>query len=136
MSLVEDETRRYKPTKNYLEQLGQPLYHSFEVRDFVIEKEMIDRLILDGYYEGRIRTTFQSITDGNVEYETVRDTISEKFHCNAVFLSVMNYLHLLLVNKRILLRGMNVSKIPMLNWNINKYGKEMSMSERNQRRSQ
>ncbi|CAF0785434.1 unnamed protein product [Adineta ricciae] len=30
LSLVEDETRRYKPTKNYLEQLGQPLYHQFE----------------------------------------------------------------------------------------------------------
>ena len=32
LSLVEDETRRYKSTKNYLEQLGQPIYHAFEVR--------------------------------------------------------------------------------------------------------
>ena len=40
----------------------------------------------------------------------------------------MNYLHLLPVNKRILLRGMNVSRIPMLNWNINKYGKEISIT--------
>ncbi|CAF5172830.1 unnamed protein product [Rotaria sp. Silwood1] len=39
LSLVEDETRRYKPTKNYLEQLGQPLYHAFETEIMKTEFE-------------------------------------------------------------------------------------------------
>ncbi len=37
---------------------------------------------------------------------------------------VMNYQHLHQVNKLILQHGMNVWKIPMLNLNINKHGKE------------
>ncbi|UJR21672.1 hypothetical protein I4U23_024749 [Adineta vaga] len=41
LSLVEDETRRYKPTKNYLEQLGQPLYHSFETEIMKTEFERL-----------------------------------------------------------------------------------------------
>jgi len=53
LGLVEDETRRYKPTKNYLEQLGQPLYHSFEVRFFryVFSFFYYKYEILDRHYE-------------------------------------------------------------------------------------
>ena len=34
--LVEEETRRYRPTKNYLDFLATPDYEAFEVRKFVM----------------------------------------------------------------------------------------------------
>ncbi|CAF0839028.1 unnamed protein product [Didymodactylos carnosus] len=48
LALVEEETRRYKPTKNYLEQLGQPNYHSFETEVMKNEFERLsNRLPMD-----------------------------------------------------------------------------------------
>ena len=34
--LVEEETRRYRPTKNYLDFLATPDYEAFEVRKIIV----------------------------------------------------------------------------------------------------
>jgi len=38
IALVEEETRRYRPTKNYLDYLSTPNYHSFETE--ILKNEM------------------------------------------------------------------------------------------------
>ena len=38
IALVEEETRRYRPTKNYLDYLPNPNYHAFETE--IIKNEM------------------------------------------------------------------------------------------------
>ncbi|KAI0982511.1 hypothetical protein GJ496_008745 [Pomphorhynchus laevis] len=41
LALIEEETKRYRPTKNYLEYLGQANYHAFETE---ISKNEFERL--------------------------------------------------------------------------------------------
>ena len=38
IALVEEETRRYRPTKNYLDYLSVPNYHAFETE--ILKNEM------------------------------------------------------------------------------------------------
>ena len=48
--LVEEETRRYRPTKNYLDFLATPDYEAFEVRKFVMRvtvSEMLGAISLE-----------------------------------------------------------------------------------------
>lgn len=41
IALVEEETRRYRPTKNYLDYLPPPIYNSFETE---MMKNEVERL--------------------------------------------------------------------------------------------
>lgn len=82
---MEEETRRYRPTKNYLEYLPAPSYNAFEVIFMIygITSKMIDvwlleianimlsDLFLDWNNEKWIWKDASTITNGNVEHEEV-----------------------------------------------------------------
>lgn len=100
---MEEETRRYRPTKNYLEYLPAPSYNAFEVIFMIygitsimidvwlleIANSMLSDLFLDWNNEKWIWKDASTITNGNVEHEEVSIVSSLKGDINEVyFLSI------------------------------------------------